>query len=144
MRDVWFYQDTRNNVSTILTKNNRSVIDWVESIIILFQWIKNTMMIFEWVISSIFILEWILFIFILEKTTHFRWFENFWKRFKSDTIKSFDLYEWTTNAFWDSSIEILWKCEESSQNDSSRIRHLKMIKSNDLKKYWWSKLELCE
>ncbi len=79
-------------------------------------------------------------ILILEKTTHFRWFENFWKRFESDTIRSFDLYEWTTSALWDLSIENLWNCEKSSRNDSSRICHLRMIKSNDLKKYWWSKL----
>jgi hypothetical protein len=46
---------------------------------------------FESVISSTFILEWILSILILEKTTHSRWFENFWKRLESDTIRSFDL-----------------------------------------------------
>jgi hypothetical protein len=33
----------------------------------------------------------ISFIFILEKTTHSRWFENFSKRLESDTIRSFDL-----------------------------------------------------
>jgi excinuclease UvrABC ATPase subunit len=42
------------------------------------------------------------------------------------------------------SIENLWNCERSSRNDSSRIRHLRMIKSNNLKKYWWSELTSCE
>jgi hypothetical protein len=79
-----------------------------------------------------------------KKTTHYRWFENFWKRFRSNTIKSFDLYEWTMSAFWDSSIENLWNCERSSWNDSLCIRHLRMIKSNDLRKYWWSELKHCE
>jgi hypothetical protein len=62
---------------------------------------------FKLIISSIFILKWIFFIFILEKITLFRWFANFWKRFESNTIKSFDLYKWTTNVLWDLNIEIL-------------------------------------
>jgi hypothetical protein len=122
-------------------KKNRLIIRWVESIMILFQWMRNTTMIIESIISSVFESEWISFILILEKTTHSRWFENFWRRFRSNTIKSFDLYEWTTSVLWSSNIEILWNCEESSRNDSSRIRHLRMIKSNDLKKYWWSEFE---
>ncbi len=35
-------------------------------------------------------------------------------------------------------------CEKSSRNDPSRIRHLRMIKSNDLREYYWSELALCE
>jgi hypothetical protein len=122
-------------------KKNRSIIRWVESIMILFQWMKNMTMIIESIISFVFESEWISFIFILEKMTHFRWFENFWKRLESNTIKSFDFQKWTTSAFWDLSIENLWNCEKSSRNDSFCIRHLKMIKSNDLKKYWRSELE---
>jgi hypothetical protein len=122
-------------------KKNRSIISWVESITIWFQWRKNTTKTFESIISSIFIQKWISFILILEKMTFFRWFANFWRRFRSNTIKSFDLYEWTTNAFWNSNIEILWNCERSSRNDSLCIHQFKTIKSNDLKKYWWSKLK---
>jgi hypothetical protein len=70
--------------------------------------------------------------------------ESFWRRLRSDTIKSFDLYEWTTSEFSNSSIEILWNCEKSSRNNSFRTRHLRMINSNDLKEYWWSKLEQWE
>jgi hypothetical protein len=33
------------------------------------------------------------------KNDAFRWFEIFWKRLESNTIKSFHLYKWTTNVF---------------------------------------------
>jgi excinuclease UvrABC ATPase subunit len=52
---------------------------------------ENTMMIIESVISFAFESKWISFTLILEKTTSSRWFENFWRRFRSNTIKSFDL-----------------------------------------------------
>jgi hypothetical protein len=96
---------------------------------------ENTTIIIESIISFVFESKWISFIHILEKTTHFRWFENIWKRFRSNTITSFDLYEWTTNVFWDLNIEILWNYERSLRSDSFCIHHLRMIKSNDLKEY---------
>jgi hypothetical protein len=135
-RRVLWLRHTRSCLVESIRKN-RSIIRWVESNMILFQWMKNTTMIIESIISFVFESEWISFILILEKTTHSRWFENFSKRLESNTIRSFDLYEWTTSVLWNSNIEILWNCERSSRNDSLRIRHLRMIKSNDLRKYWW-------
>ncbi len=127
-----------------LIKKNRSIIHWVESSTILSRWSKIIMMITESIISSVFKSIWTLFILILERTTFFRWFENFSKRLRSDTSRSFDLYEWTTNKRWEFNTRISWKCEESARSDSSRIRQLKTIKSNDLKEYWWSRLKRCE
>jgi hypothetical protein len=69
---------------------------------------------------------------------------EFLKTIQTRYDQSFDLYEWTTNEFSSSSIEILWNCGKSSRSDSSRTRHLKTIKSNDLKKYWWSEQKLCK
>jgi hypothetical protein len=142
-RCVLWLRHTRSCLDESSTKN-RSIIRWDELIMILFQWMKNTTTIIESIILFVFRSEWISFILILEKTTYFRWFENFWRRLRSDTIRSFDLYEWTTSEFSSSSIEILWSCEKSSRNDSLRIRHFRMMKSNDLRRYWWSKLEQWE
>jgi hypothetical protein len=142
-RRVLWLRHTRSCFVESIRKN-RSITRWVKSTMILFQWMRNTTMIIESIISSLFELEWISSILILEKTTHSRWFKNFWRQLESNTIRSFDLQKWTTSALSDLSIENLWNDERSSRNDSLRIRHLRMKKSNDLREYWWSKLASCE